>query len=146
MEKSVRGSLFGITRLCRVIPNSDPEGRIFLSAPNNHDRFLYCKPANVHIPGSHFETHPTKLASPAFHKKVTLQCFLFFPEASQLCNKRFCSGAMLIIMQQHDKTNKMISVPSKDSDQLGHLSDQSDQCWWTLTFFTAIHVIFTFWE
>ena len=28
VEKSERGSLFGITRLCRVMPNSDPEGRI----------------------------------------------------------------------------------------------------------------------
>ena len=41
IEKSVRGSLFGITRLCRVMPNSDPEGRIFLSAPNNQDRFFF---------------------------------------------------------------------------------------------------------
>ena len=105
-----------------MMPNSDSEGRIFLSAPNNHDRFLYCKPANVHIPGSPLEAHLTKLASPAFNKKVTLHFFLFFPEAIQLCNKRFCSGAMLIIEQQHDKTNKMISVPSKDSDQLGHLT------------------------
>ena len=31
-------SLFGTTELCRVMPNTDPEGRIFLSAPNNHDR------------------------------------------------------------------------------------------------------------
>ena len=30
-----------ITRLCRVMPNSDPEWRIFLSAPNNHDRFFF---------------------------------------------------------------------------------------------------------
>ena len=41
IEKSVRGSLFGITRLCRVMPNSDPEGLIFLSAPNNPDRFFF---------------------------------------------------------------------------------------------------------
>ena len=41
IEKSVRGSLFGITRLCRVMANSDPEGRIFLSSPNNHDRFFF---------------------------------------------------------------------------------------------------------
>ena len=41
IEKSVRGSLFGITRLCRVMLNSDHEGRIFLSAPNNHDRFSF---------------------------------------------------------------------------------------------------------
>ena len=34
IEKSVRG-------LCRVMPNSDPEGRIFLSAPNNHDVFVF---------------------------------------------------------------------------------------------------------
>ena len=40
-EKSVQGSLFGITRLCWVMPNSDPEGRIFLSASNNHDRFFF---------------------------------------------------------------------------------------------------------
>ena len=33
IDKSVRGSLFGITRM----PNSDPEGRIFLTAPNNRD-------------------------------------------------------------------------------------------------------------
>ena len=41
IEKSVRGSLFGFTRLCWVMPNSDPEGRIFLSAPNNHDKILF---------------------------------------------------------------------------------------------------------
>ena len=41
IEKSVRGSLFGITRLCRVMPNSDPEGRSFLSAPNGHDIFFF---------------------------------------------------------------------------------------------------------
>ena len=41
IEKSVRGSLFGIRRLCRVMLNSDPEGRIFLSALNNHDRFFF---------------------------------------------------------------------------------------------------------
>ena len=39
-EKSIRGSLFAIKRLCQVMPNSDPEGHIFLSAPNNHDRFF----------------------------------------------------------------------------------------------------------
>ena len=41
IRKSVRGSLFGITRLCRVMLNSDPEGRIVLSAPNTHDRFFF---------------------------------------------------------------------------------------------------------
>ena len=41
IEKSVWGSLFGITRLCQVMPNSDTEGRIFLSAPNNHDRCFF---------------------------------------------------------------------------------------------------------
>ena len=41
IKKSVQGSLFGITRLCLVMPNSDPEGQIFLSAPNNHDRFFF---------------------------------------------------------------------------------------------------------
>ena len=35
IEKSARGSLFGISRLCRVMPNGDPEGSIFLSAPKN---------------------------------------------------------------------------------------------------------------
>ena len=30
-----------ITWLCRVMPNSDPEGRMCLSAPNNHDRFFF---------------------------------------------------------------------------------------------------------
>ena len=49
IEKSILGSLFGITRLCRVMPKCDPEGRIFLSAPNNHDRFCFlqtfCSPA-----------------------------------------------------------------------------------------------------
>ena len=41
IEKSVRGSLFGISRLCQVMPNSDPEGQIFLSAQNSHDRFFF---------------------------------------------------------------------------------------------------------
>ena len=41
IEKSARGSLFGITKLRRVMPNSDPEGRIFQYAPNNHDRFFF---------------------------------------------------------------------------------------------------------
>ena len=37
IEKYARGSLFGITRL----PNSDPEGQIFLSAPKKRDRFFF---------------------------------------------------------------------------------------------------------
>ena len=41
IEKFVRGSLFGITRLCRVMPNSDPEEQIFLSPSNNHDIFFF---------------------------------------------------------------------------------------------------------
>ena len=43
IETSVRVSLFGTTRLCREMQNStsDPEGRIFLSAPNNHDIFFF---------------------------------------------------------------------------------------------------------
>ena len=32
---------WGIRKFCWVMPNSDPEGRIFLSAPNNHDRFFF---------------------------------------------------------------------------------------------------------
>ena len=39
-KKSTRGPLFGITSL--VMPNSDPEGRIFRSAPKTkHDRFFF---------------------------------------------------------------------------------------------------------
>ena len=34
-------SLFGITRLCRVMPNSDPKGQIFLFTPSNHDGFFF---------------------------------------------------------------------------------------------------------
>ena len=41
VEKNVRRSLFGITRLCPVMPDSDPEGQTFLCAPNNHDRFFF---------------------------------------------------------------------------------------------------------
>ena len=41
----VRGSMFGImsgiTRLCWVMANSDPEGWIFLSALNNHDKIIF---------------------------------------------------------------------------------------------------------
>ena len=40
-EKSVWGSLFGITRLCRVMPNSDSEGWIFIFAPNKRYRFFF---------------------------------------------------------------------------------------------------------
>ena len=36
-RKIVRGSLYGITRLCRVMPNSVAGGQIFLSAPDNHE-------------------------------------------------------------------------------------------------------------
>ena len=41
--KNVQGSLFGISRLRRVMPTCDskPEGRIFLSASNNHDGFFF---------------------------------------------------------------------------------------------------------
>ena len=46
-EKAVRGSLFDITRFCRVMPNSDPQGRIFLSVPNNHDRFFFLHTFNL---------------------------------------------------------------------------------------------------
>ena len=38
IEKSLT---LGITRLCRMIPNSDPEEQIFLSTPNDHDRFFF---------------------------------------------------------------------------------------------------------
>ena len=41
IEISVPGSLFGIMRLCRVMTKSDPEGRIFLSVPNNNDRLFF---------------------------------------------------------------------------------------------------------
>ena len=41
IEKSIRGSLFVITRLCWVMPNSDLEGWIFLSSQNNPDRFFF---------------------------------------------------------------------------------------------------------
>ena len=41
IEKSIGGSLFGIARLCRVMPDSDPKGTSFQSAPNNHDRFFF---------------------------------------------------------------------------------------------------------
>ena len=41
IEKSVRVSLIGVTKLRRVMPNSDPEGRIFLSAPNSHYRYFF---------------------------------------------------------------------------------------------------------
>ena len=34
----------------------------------------------------------------------------------------FWPGAISIIEQQYDKTYKMISVPSKDSDQVGYLT------------------------
>ena len=41
IEKSIWGSLFGITRQSLfgilVMPNSDPEGQILLSAPSSHD-------------------------------------------------------------------------------------------------------------
>ena len=39
--------------------------------------------------------------------------FFFWPKEKQ---KYFIS----VIEQQHDTTNNMISVPSKDSDQVGH--------------------------
>ena len=48
-----RGSLFGITKLCRVMQNSDLEGRNFLSARNTHVlhtfrfRMFYCK-SSIH--------------------------------------------------------------------------------------------------
>ena len=41
IENSAWGSLFGIMRLCRVMPNSDPEGWLFLTAPEKHDRFFF---------------------------------------------------------------------------------------------------------
>ena len=41
IEKTVPASLLCITRLRRVMPNSDPEGWIFLSAPNSRDRFFF---------------------------------------------------------------------------------------------------------
>ena len=45
--KSVRGSLFGIRRLCRVMPNGDSEEWIFLSTQNSHDRFFSCIPFDL---------------------------------------------------------------------------------------------------
>ena len=45
--------------------------------------------------------------------------FFFWPEGKQFFFF-FLAGAISIIEQQHDKTNNMISVPSKDSDQVCH--------------------------
>ena len=67
-RKKVRGLLFGITRLCQVMPNSDTEGHIFISPSNNHDRFFFLhtfwSPAfdfNVGVPIN--ELHSCKLTS-----------------------------------------------------------------------------------
>ena len=77
IEISVRGSLSGITKLCRVMPKSDPEGWIFLSTPNNHNRFFFLRtlwsPAfdfkvGVSIKQSHWRPPYWKLTS-----YVTLQ-------------------------------------------------------------------------
>ena len=41
IEKPVQGSLFGITRLCRVMPNSDPrDGLVYLRQTTMIDSFL----------------------------------------------------------------------------------------------------------
>ena len=49
---------------------------------------------------------------------------VFFYGRSHITGKQkifyFWPGASSIIEQQHDKTNNMISVPSKDSDRVGH--------------------------
>ena len=55
-EKSAELSLFGIT-LCLVMPNNDPEGRIFLSAPNNHDIFFFLH--TFHSPAIDFNDRVT---------------------------------------------------------------------------------------
>ena len=39
IKKSVQGHI--ITRLCRVMPYHDSEGRIFLTAPSNYDRIFF---------------------------------------------------------------------------------------------------------
>ena len=44
MENSIPRSLFGITRLCRVMQNSDPKGQNFLSTPNTHVDSFCCTP------------------------------------------------------------------------------------------------------
>ena len=52
VDKSDRRSQFGMRRLCRVLPNSDPKGWIFLSTANNHERFFFlhtfCSPTRCY--------------------------------------------------------------------------------------------------
>ena len=48
------------------------------------------------------------------------------PEMKSL-KVNFKKRAFIIIEPSHDETNKMICVPSEDSDQPGHPSAQSDQ-------------------
>ena len=44
-----RASLFDITRLCRLIPNSNPERRKFLSVPNSHADTFSCIPLFISL-------------------------------------------------------------------------------------------------
>ena len=41
IENPSEGHCLASQKLCRVMPKSDPEVRIILSAPNNHDRFFF---------------------------------------------------------------------------------------------------------
>ena len=52
-------------------------------------------------------------------KKNNFFFFFFLPKGKQKVFN-FWPGAISIIEQQHDKTKNIISVPSKDSDQVGH--------------------------
>ena len=46
LQKSVRGSLFAITRLCQVMPNSDPDRFFYPHQTTMLDPFLVCSGFN----------------------------------------------------------------------------------------------------
>ena len=87
IEKSVQGSLFGMTRLCRVMPNNDPEGRIFLSVPNRHDWFfvlhIFWPPVEFYVGVAINESRPYT------SQELDVIIFLFFLGLVLL---RFCKN------------------------------------------------------
>ena len=52
---------------------------------------------------------------PEIHVYIYIYIYFFF-----FCLRGNKKYFIFVTEQQHDKTNNMISVPSKDSDQVGH--------------------------
>ena len=122
IEKSVRWSLFGITRLCRVMPNSDHEGRRFLSVPNNHDKFFFLHTLWSPAFGLN-ESHSYTLTSAILKVDVVFDVAVTRPPTCRIrvCKVRFfstgenCGDPCLVCKKKHSDSPVLCYLPDVEA-------------------------------